>query len=137
MKTLIVEDDFTCRLLLQEIMKPFGPTHIAVNGKEALAAVGAALDANEPYDLVCMDIMMPEMDGQQCLAEIRAIEKSRGIVMSAGVKIIMTTAVGDMKNVMGAFGNMCDAYLLKPVHKEALLAELRNLQLIDASAISP
>jgi uncharacterized protein YktA (UPF0223 family) len=38
MKTLIVEDDFTSRLLLQEFLKSYGPFHIAVNGKEAVEA---------------------------------------------------------------------------------------------------
>jgi len=70
MKTLIAEDDFTGRLLLQEILKRYGALHIAVNGKEAVEAVRTAMDAGEPYDLVCLDIMMPEMDGYQALAEI-------------------------------------------------------------------
>jgi len=64
MKTLIVEDDFTSRLLLQEFLNPYGPSHIAVNGAEAVEAVTAALDAGEPYNLICLDIMMPEMDGR-------------------------------------------------------------------------
>ena len=65
MKTLIVEDDFTSRLLLQEILKRFGEIHIAVNGKEAVAAVRSAMDAGVPYDLICLDMMMPEMDGRE------------------------------------------------------------------------
>ena len=64
MKTLIVEDDFTSRLYLQELLKGYGPTHIAVNGKEAIEATHLALEAGEPYNLICLDIMMPEMDGQ-------------------------------------------------------------------------
>jgi two-component system, chemotaxis family, chemotaxis protein CheY len=131
MKTLIVEDDFTCRLLLQEILKRYGPVHVAVNGEEAVMAFRKALDADERYDLVCMDIMMPEMDGQQALSELRAMEQERGINYEVGVKIIMTTALSDMSNVMGAFGSLCDAYLLKPIHKEALLDELRTLKLIE------
>ncbi len=79
MKTLIVEDDFTSRVLLQEVLKRDGTVHIAVNGKEAVDAVRAAMDAGEPYDLICLDIMMPEMDGYEALKEIRAIEESRGI----------------------------------------------------------
>ena len=63
MKTLIVEDDFTSRLLLQELLRRFGPCHVAVNGVEAVDAVTAALTANAPYDLICLDIMMPVMGG--------------------------------------------------------------------------
>jgi two-component system chemotaxis response regulator CheY len=130
MKTLIVEDDFTCRLLLQELLKSYGVTHVAVNGKEAVAAVRGALEAGQPYDLVCLDIMMPEMDGQQALKEIRALEESRGILSPQGVKVVMTTAMGDMKNVFAAYASLCDGYLTKPIHGEKLLEELRKLALV-------
>lgn len=129
MKTLIVEDDFTSRLLLQEILKGYGPSHIAVNGKEAVEAVHLALEADEPYDLICLDIMMPEMDGQQALQEIRAVEEARGIVSSDGAKIMMTTALGDSANVLAAYRNLCDAYLTKPIQKAKLLEELGKLGL--------
>jgi two-component system chemotaxis response regulator CheY len=131
MKTLIVEDDFTSRLLLQEILKNYGPSHVAVNGKEAVEAVSAALESGEPYDLVCMDIMMPEMNGQQALKNIRALEKAKGIFSSAGAKIIMTTALGDMKNVMTAFSGLADDYLVKPIDKAKLLDQVRKCKLIS------
>jgi two-component system chemotaxis response regulator CheY len=132
MKTLIVDDDFTNRLLLQEILKPYGVTHIAENGREAVAAARVALEAGEPYDLICLDIMMPEMDGQQTLAAIRASEEAKGILSSSGAKIIMTTALGDTKNVGTAYRNLCDGYLTKPIDKAKLLAELRRMGLIAA-----
>lgn len=130
MKTLIVEDDFTSRLLLQELLKKYGPVHIAVNGKEALNAVRMALTENKPYDLICLDIMMPEMDGQQALTEIRALEEAQGIFSSEGSKIMMTTVMADLKNVSTAYMNLCDAYLTKPVRGAVLEEELRTLKLI-------
>ncbi len=131
MKTLIVEDDFTSRLLLQELLKSFGPSHVAVNGKEAVEAVRLALEAGEPYDLICLDIMMPEMDGQAALRNIRAQEEARGITSSRGTTIVMTTALGDLKNVSTAYSGLCDAYLTKPIQKAKLLEELRKLELIS------
>lgn len=130
MKTLIVEDDFISRLLLQELLKSYGPFHIAVNGREAVEAVRAALETGEPYDLICMDIMMPEMDGQQALKEIRAMEEARGLVLSNWTKIVMTTALGDKTNVLEAVRRKCNAFLVKPIQKAKLLEELRRLQLI-------
>ena len=130
MKVLIVEDDFTSRKLMQTILAPHGDCDIAVNGKEALDAIRGGLDSQEPYDLVCMDIMMPEMDGQQAVSAIRAMEESRGIIYTDGAKIVMVTALGDKKNVSGAYGRLCDSYLVKPIDKKALLIELRKLKLI-------
>ena len=130
MKTLIVEDDFTSRLLLQELLKSYGPSHIAVNGREAVEAVRVALAADDPYDLICLDIMMPEMDGQEALRQIRGEEESMGIVSSDGAKIVMTTALGDMKNITAAYLSLCDAYLTKPIEKAKLLEELGKLGLI-------
>lgn len=130
MKTLIVEDDFTSRLLLQGFLKKYGPSHIAVNGQEAVEAVDMALAAGEPYDLICLDIMMPEMDGQEALRQIRAQEEARGIYFSHGACIVMTTALDDMKNVGGAFYGLCNAYLTKPIRKATLMKELQELNLI-------
>jgi two-component system, chemotaxis family, chemotaxis protein CheY len=124
MKTLIVEDDFTSRLLLQELLKPYGSSHVAVNGKEAVEAVRLALRQGEPYDLICMDIMMPEMDGQEALKEIRACEDQSGLPLEQQAKIVMTTALGDVKNVMAAYSSLCDGYLTKPIHKDELLKTL-------------
>jgi len=130
MKTLIVEDDFTSRLLLQEVLKHYGPTHIAVNGREAVEAVRASLEGKDRYDLVCLDIMMPEMDGQTTLKKIRELEEAKGILSTTGAKIIMTTALVDVKNIVDAFKGLCDGYMVKPVKKSELLAKLKSLKLI-------
>jgi len=130
MKSLIVEDDFTSRLLLQEILKSFGTVHIAVNGTEAVQAARAALDAGEPYNLVCMDIMMPEMDGQEALRQIRSSEESRGILSSKGSKIFMVTALDNVKNVVRSFNGLCDAYLFKPIDRAKLTEQLHAFGLI-------
>jgi two-component system chemotaxis response regulator CheY len=132
MKTLIVEDDFTSRLLLQEILEAYGPVHIAVNGREAVEAVHAAMNAGEPYDLIGLDIMMPEMDGYEALQKIRSMEESRGILSSRGTKIFMITALDGVKNVVQAFRGLCDAYLFKPIDKARLLDRLRALGLPGA-----
>ena len=130
MKTLIVEDDLTSRLLLQEYLKIYGAIQVAANGKEAVEAVRLALEANEPYDLICLDVMMPEMDGHTALKQIRVLE-DESIWPTYRAKIVMTTALlGDMKNTAAAFSSLCDAYLAKPVDKTKLLETLRQLTLM-------
>ncbi len=130
MRILIAEDDFTSRLYIQKIMGKYGEVHLAVNGKEVVTAVSASLDTDKPYDLICLDIMMPEMDGQTALKEIRNLEKQRGIISSKGAKIIMTTALDDLKNVSESYGSLCDSYLVKPIESTTLFQELKKLNLI-------
>jgi two-component system chemotaxis response regulator CheY len=132
MRVLIVEDDFTSRKLMQMILSPYGECDIAVNGEECVTAFRQALDDGNPYDLVCLDIMMPIMDGHQALKEIRALEKTRGIGQPDEVKVIMTTALDDPKNVVEAYyKGGATSYIPKPIDKNMLLKLLRNLGLID------
>jgi len=130
MRTLIVEDDFTSRLLLQSLLSQHGECHIAVNGKEAVAAFRTAQERGQAYDLICMDIMMPEMDGQTAVREIRALEEAGGTLSTNGVKIIMVTALDDAKNVIESFKALCDAYLFKPVESGKLLGQVKDLRLV-------
>ncbi len=130
MKTLVVEDDFTSRLLLQEVLKLYGIVDLAVDGQEAVTAFKEALEKGEPYRLVCLDIMMPVKDGQEALREMREMEEAAGISSAQGAKIIMTTALSDPRNVMASFYGLCDAYIIKPVEKAALMAELNRMGLI-------
>ncbi len=130
MKFLIVDDDFTNRLLLQEILKDYARIHIAVDGKEAVQAVVFALDDNAPYDAVFLDIMMPRLNGQDALKEIRSIENERGFEIGKGTKIIMITALNDKRNIMESFKSQADGYIIKPVIQEDLINKLKNLGLI-------
>lgn len=127
MKCLIVEDDFAARRLLQRYLSGYGDCDVAVDGNEAVEAFSQATDEKEPYDLICLDIMMPNMDGHEALKAIRQIESDHGINGLDGVKVIMTTALGDSKNVMESFREGCEAYIVKPVEKDKLLEEMANL----------
>jgi two-component system, chemotaxis family, chemotaxis protein CheY len=130
MKALIVEDDFTNRLLLQSFLSHYGECHIAVNGKEAVAAYQAASQQNQRYDLICMDILMPEMDGREAIRAIRHLEAMANIYGS-GAKIFMTSAIDDAKEIVRAFHGLCDAYLVKPIDTRKLLDELKGHNLVQ------
>lgn len=127
MKALIVEDDFTSRLLLQELLKPYGNSHVAVNGLEAVKVCTESIKNNNPYELICLDIMMPEMDGQTALKKIRDLEEQAGYDSTKRAMIVMTTALGDVQTVMGAYYELCDGYLVKPFSKDQLEGELKRL----------
>ena len=127
MRVLVVEDDLTSRMILQRYLSPYGENNVAVNGTEAIEAFQLATDENEPYDLVCLDILMPEMDGQEVLKIIREIEEKAGSRGLDRAKVIMTTALGDRKNIMESFREQCDGYLVKPIDKKKFLKLLGSL----------
>jgi len=134
MRTLVVEDDVTSRLLLQTILKEYGECRVAVDGKEALAEFLAAQQAKQPYQLICLDIMMPDIDGKEVLGAIRDLEKASGRLPETWAKVVMTTALGDPRTVGASFHDLCDSYLVKPIDKAKLLDSLRQLKLIGSAA---
>ena len=129
MKILIVEDELTSRELLRVILEPYGTVETAADGIEAMKAFNMAL-AKEPYDLICLDIMLPKMDGRQVLKGIRKIEGDKGIVGPDAVKILMISALGDFETVSEAFSSQCTSYITKPIDADKIIAELTNLELI-------
>jgi two-component system chemotaxis response regulator CheY len=126
-----VEDDFTSRKLLQNILSGSSSCDIAVNGAEAVAVFKSAWEEGSPYDLICMDIMMPTMDGHEALIQMRNYEKEKGISSNQEVKVIMTSALGDPKNVFQAlYKEGAVTYLVKPISKQKLIEEIKKLGLL-------
>jgi len=128
MKILIVEDDESSILLLSRYLKDQGETVIAEDGEKAVALFRQARDVHQPFDLVCLDIMLPLLDGQEVLKRIRALEYEVGIAGLACCKV-MLTALRDARNVIQAFRGQCEVYLSKPISKERLYREIRSLGL--------
>jgi len=129
MKSLVAEDDATNRKLLQTFLSRYGGCDIAVDGKKAVNAVRLARENHQSYDLVCMDLRMPEMDGQEAIREIRKQEAAAGVSKTA--KIIVTTVHTDTESITGALLGRCNAYLAKPIDTAKLKKELKDLGLIQ------
>ncbi len=124
---LIVDDDAVCRALMNEFLKPYGQCDLAYDGHEGLAAFRMALDRRQPYDLVCLDIMMPGSDGHQVLGSLRKMESERGIHGSDGVNVIMATALRDSQHCVRAFKEGCESYITKPIKEPDLLEQVKLL----------
>jgi two-component system chemotaxis response regulator CheY len=129
MTSLIVDDDFASRMVIQRYLLPFGSTDVATDGAEAVSLFRAALEKKQRYDLVCLDIMLPEKSGQTVLKEVRQLETEFGVPQGKGARIIMVSALGDRETVMEAI-QRCDAYLVKPIQVTDLVAHLKRFGLV-------
>ncbi|MDR3641139.1 MAG: response regulator [Humidesulfovibrio sp.] len=127
MRALIVDDDFYSRITLHDMLRSVADCHIAVNGEEAIGAFKKALEDGRPYDLVCMDLVMPEMDGQQALREMRSLEDDQGVKELARCSIFVVSMVEDNRETNEAFFlGGADCFLVKPIEENRLMAELRE-----------
>lgn len=129
MKSLVTEDDATMRKLLKTFLSRYGSCDVALDGKQAVDAVRLARQNHRSYDLVCMDLRMPVMDGQEAIREIRKDETAEGVAKP--VQIIVTTVQTDMEDITTALLGRCNAYLVKPIETAKLKKELKALGLIQ------
>lgn len=127
MRILIVDDDELSRVMLSEILKDIGHCDTAADGYQALAAFVRSRSEGTPYDLICLDIIMPEIDGLQVLRQIRAIEAENAIVFPNSVRVIMVSSMSDLEHIMMSFDSRCEAYMIKPFERQQLLDQLSFL----------
>ena len=130
MRILLAEDDFVTRKFMTNFFVIFWDCDVAVDGMEAVDAFMMALEEEEPYDLVRLDIMMPVMDGYQAVVGIRNLEKERNIPSEKAAKVIMTTALNEEKNVKMAFELGCTVYSGKPIDQDRFEQALVKLGLV-------
>ncbi len=127
MRILIAEDDFASRKAILKFLSAYGECDVTVDGMEAIDAFMMALEEEDPYDLICLDVMMPVMDGYRALKNIRDIEREHNVDPADQARVIMTTALNEEKNVKKAFELGCTVYCAKPIDLEKLKDMLEKL----------
>lgn len=127
MRILIVEDELISRQIIKKIAEPYGECDIAVNGIEAIELFQNSISEEDFYNVIFLDIMLPEMDGYSVLKNIREIEESTGIPLLDKAKIVMTTSLEESKNIIAAFKEQCDYYIVKPVDRSEVNSILDNI----------
>lgn len=131
MRCLVVEDDFGSRRFLQLFLRRYFQCDVVVDGQEAVDAVRLAWEEHDPYGVIFMDIMMPNLDGHGALKEIRAYEKAIGVHEADASKVVVLTALGDPRNVVEAyFHGAADAYLVKPAEPDQILETLKEVGIV-------
>ena len=130
MNISIVEDDFVSRKFMTKFLSKYGSCQTAEDGEQAVEKYKCAVLDNKPFDLICMDIVMPKMDGYETVAAIRAFEREQGFAPKQEVKVIMTSGMDASTNVSKAFELGCVAYTAKPIDIVQFDGLLQQLQLI-------
>lgn len=119
-KILLAEDAPDNQRLIGFLLRKAGATVTAVgNGREAVDAALTAWQKGEPYDVILMDMQMPEMDGYQATQLLRS-QDYPGL-------IVALTANAMAEDEIRCLGIGCNAYLSKPIRREHLLAKLGEL----------
>lgn len=131
MKILIAEDDRISRTFLQKFMSNYGEVDVAVDGMEAIDLYMESVKHKAPYSMLCLDIMMPKVDGLKVLKVIRQLEAQKNIPHEKRLPIIMMTALADVGYVDEAFRQGCDAYASKPIDTDKVEEVMRNLGLVE------
>jgi len=129
MKIMIVDDERVSRIKMRQILKGYGECHTVENGLAAIKAFTEALLAQEPFDLITLDISMPDLGGSEVLASIRALESKNGVPREKRSKILMVTAHSDYPTVVASIETGCDDYIKKPFSEERVLLKLNKMNL--------
>ncbi len=126
MRILVAEDDFIARKVLCRFLEKYGEIDITENGKEALNLFRDGLQKGPIYNLVCLDIMMPQLNGHETL---RAMREAEDLVTpdNPPCKIIMTTALDDSENILKSFDNQCNGYITKPYSFDKLQVKIDKI----------
>ncbi len=128
-RSLVVDDAKVTQLILERILSGYGECRVAKSGSEALLAFTQALDENRPYDLICLDMGLPDFGGLDVLMKIREIEEEHGTLADRRARVIAITADSDIETVR-AFTQLGDGYLLKPINRESVIRHIVNFGLV-------
>ena len=129
-RILVVDDNLASRSLLAKYLSKYGEITETINGREAVGLFKKTLQGElERFDLICLDIVMPEVDGREALKTIRQLEKEYSVSGADRVKIIMATALDDRMDIIESFNEGCEGYVVKPVEKEHLYRVVDQLGL--------
>jgi two-component system chemotaxis response regulator CheY len=120
MRILIVDDDYVSRTKLSALLAAYGQCDAVPNGEIALKMFQEAHKELVPYELVTMDVEMPEISGHDVVGQMRDIERALQIPGGSEVKVLMVTVKKELKEVSTAYKHGCTGYITKPVTPENL-----------------
>ncbi|MCB0323392.1 MAG: response regulator [Bdellovibrionales bacterium] len=130
LQILIVEDDADMAETMRLVLEKYSSCDIAEHGVAALEQIAARWDSDSCYDVILLDLMMPQMDGLETLERLRHAEEERGLGGVLGAKVVILTALEDEETVTRAVDLGCEGYVFKTQGPRAVIAKLKELGLI-------
>lgn len=127
MKILVVDDEIVSRKKMEKIMEDFGECRVVDSGTAAVDSFNEAWSFGIPYDLILLDISMPDMSGIEVLNKIRQMEKEKALAKSHCVKIMMVTTHSDKEIVVDCMKSGCNNYIVKPFDRDRVLDKLSSI----------
>lgn len=130
LKILVAEDDEANRKFLSKLLAKFGEVTVVADGFQAVKSYMQAMDDKEPYQLVCLDVMMPRIDGYKALDAIRDLENKNALTAGERAKIIMISALDEGGFDEELAGNLYDCYMSKPIDILEFEMNLKRMNLL-------
>jgi two-component system chemotaxis response regulator CheY len=127
MKILVVDDESVSRKVLRKALEGFGQCEEAESGHEATHAFKRAWDESSPFDLLMLDLSMPEMDGTEVIRHIRNLEKELQVPNPGVAKIVMVTSHSEEDTVLACLRAGCNDFIVKPFDRDVLFKKLAKL----------
>ncbi len=119
LKVLIIDDNATNRTILSKMIEGFGANATTVSsGPEGLAALKEARTAKALYDIVLLDMQMPDMDGEQTARAIFSDPRKKSL------SVVVLTSMGKRGDAKRLKTLGCAGYLLKPIKQQMLFEAL-------------
>lgn len=134
MNILIIEDDKNSASLMAHFMKKYGICDIARDGLEGLAKVLEGFQENKLYDLLIVDIMMPNMNGLDTLKKIKEIENNHLIPKEKQAKSIVVSALDGDTVRIESYERGSLAYIRKPLDfskLENIMKDEFNIEILN------
>lgn len=125
LKTLVVDDEPDNCALLEGILEEISACTSVYTGKAGYEKFVDAFASNQRYDVVLLDVAMPDMDGIALLEKIRNYEEKQGILLGHGTPVIMVTA--HSRTFMKSFKGGCDDFVTKPVDGDKLIEKIQTM----------
>lgn len=130
MRCLVIDDEPVARLEVTMLLEHLGRVDQAPDAENGVTMIREAMESNDPYAIVCLDLSMPGDDGLDTLNEIRDLDESHGWHPT---QVLMVTSSDATMDVIEAFRRQADGYLVKPVTADKLELAISRLRLPGAT----